>query len=354
MTLEDLGYHTGLEDYRIKHNLGTFGVGRVISEHRERYIVKTERNEFEAEVIGNLWFTARDRSEFPAVGDWVAIAEYAEDKALIHAIFPRKSILERTAVGKFGEKQIIATNIDHALIIQAVDRDFNLNRVERYLAICFNSRIKPMLVFNKTDLISPEELLQILKAVNTRSKNLTVIAISNKTRDGYDDLLKHIVKGTTYCLLGSSGVGKSTLVNNIIGRPLMRTETVSTSTNKGRHVTSHRELFVLENGGLLIDNPGMREVGIADAAEGLESAFQEIGRYSRDCRFKDCTHMHESGCAVIQAVANGQIEKASYENYLKMMKEREFFELSLAEKRKKDKNFGRILKDYKKFKKNNE
>lgn len=354
MLLEDLGYNNDLEEYRNKHNLCSFGVARVISEHRERYMVKTDCREFEAEVIGNLRYTARERPEYPAVGDWVAISEYAEDKVLIHAVFPRKSILQRTAVGKYGEKQIIATNIDYALIMQAVDRDFNLNRIERYLAICYNSGVKPILVFNKTDLITVDELNQILKTVEERIKYVKIIPISNQTKAGYDDLLKHIFKGDTYCLLGSSGVGKSTLINNISGRSQMKTDSISKSTKKGRHVTSHRELFIMDDGGLLIDNPGMREVGIADSAGGIETVHADIARFSGNCRYKNCTHVHETGCAVIQALENGQIDAASYDNYLKMVKESRYFETSQAEKKKREKTFGKIVKDYKRFKKRNE
>jgi ribosome biogenesis GTPase len=273
---------------------------------------------------------------------------------LIHAILPRKNVLERTAVGKYGEKQIIATNIDFALIIQAVDRDFNLNRMERYLTICFNSGIKPMLVLNKIDLINDEELKIIVDSIDKRKLKLPVVAISNETKDGYDELLKLILKGYTYCLLGSSGVGKSTLINNVSGRSLMKTSSISQSTNKGKHVTCHRELFVLDNGGIVIDNPGMREVGIADAADGFEVVFDEIAKYSRKCRFRNCTHIHEDGCAIIEAVETGHIEKSFYENYKKMVREKHHFESSLSDKHKRDKNFSKIVKDYKRFKKQNE
>ena len=354
MGIEDLGYNGDLENYRIKHNLDSFGVGRVISEHKERYTVKSDTDEFEAEVIGNLRFTARDRSEFPAVGDWVAITKFDQDKVLIHAIFPRKNLLERTAVGKYGEKQIIATNIDFALIIQAVDRDFNLNRIERYLTICYNSGIEPILVLSKIDLIDDEELNIILDSVEKRLFKMPVVSISNATRDGYDELFKLFIKGHTYCVLGSSGVGKSTLINNVSGSSLMKTSSISQSTKKGKHVTSHRELFILDNGVIVIDNPGMREIGIADAADGFKIVFDEITRLSQNCRFNNCTHIHENGCAIIQAVENGHIEKSFYENYLKMGKERQYFESSLADKRKKDRNFSKVLKDYKKFRKQNE
>lgn len=352
MKLEDLGYSADLEESRVEQNLDSFAVGRVISEHRERYKVRNEQREFEAELIGSLRFTARGRSDFPAVGDWVAISEYEENKVLIHAIFPRRTVIEREAVGKQGEKQIIATNIDYAFIVQAVDRDFNINRIERYLTICYASAVKPVIILNKTDLIPESQLEDILSSVKERVSEVPVFAISNESRAGYEQVLGHIQKGTTYCLLGSSGVGKSTLMNNLSGRELMQTGSISESTNKGRHVTSHRELIVLDSGGIIIDNPGMREVGIADASAGLDTTFEMIVSLSDQCRFHDCTHVHESGCAIREAVENGEIDQSSYENYLKMEREKQHFESTVAERRKKDKDFGKMVKDVKNVKKN--
>ena len=353
MTLEDLGYNREFENYRRTQNLDSFGVGRVISEHKESYIVKTPENEYDAEVIGNLRFSANERSDFPAVGDWVAISEYDEGKVLIHSTFPRNTIIERQAVGTQGKKQIIATNIDIAFIVQAVDRDFNINRIERYLTICNTSRIKPIIVLNKIDLIDDAELTELIVSVQDRVKQVPVVKLSNETLIGIDRLKESIIKGKTYCLLGSSGAGKSTLLNNLSGKQFMKTNTISISTGKGRHITSHRALLVLENGGILIDNPGMREVGIADSAAGLEITFEAIARLSRDCRFKDCTHTTEIDCAVIAAVESGEIDKSSYKNYLKMEREKEYFESTVAEKRKKNKDLGKMIKNYKKNKKSN-
>jgi ribosome biogenesis GTPase len=353
MTLEDLGYPVDLESYRKDKGLSSFGVGRVISEHKERYLVRTADKEYDAEIIGNFRFAAKQRSDFPAVGDWVAIAEYEEDKALIHAVFPRTTIIERQAVGKQVEKQIIATNIDFAFIVQAVDRDFNINRMERYLTICNTSGVKPLIILNKTDLIAAHELTRLIATIQSRIKQVPVMAISNETLAGIDQLKEQMLKGKTYCLLGSSGVGKSTLLNNLSGRQIMKTNAISTSTHKGRHVTSHRELFVLASGGILIDTPGMREVGVADAATGLEMTFETIVQLAQHCRFKDCTHTTETGCAVLSAVENGEIDQASYENYLKMEREREHFESTTAERRMKDKDFGKMMKNFKKNRKSN-
>ena len=323
-------------------------MGRVISEHKERYIVKTVNGESEAEITGNLRFSAKSREDFPAVGDWVALTMHDSDFSIIHGILPRFSVISRQAVGRFGEIQIIATNIDYALLLQAADRDFNINRLERYLTVCHTSGVNPVIVLSKIDLTDRHRTAELMESIRARIKNVPVIAISNESRDGYDQLEAIIEKGKTYCLLGSSGVGKSTLLNNLSGKPLMQTGAISQSTNKGRHVTSHRELIILENGGILIDNPGMREVGITDSAGGIEITFDLIARYAQRCKFKDCTHTYEKGCSVVEAVGKGEIDEASYDNYLKMEKERAYFESTVAERRKKDKEFGKMLKNYKK------
>lgn len=348
MKLDDLGYNDKIEKSRIENNLEDFDIGRVISEHKERYIVKTEKGEFEAEITGNLRFSAKGREDFPAVGDWVALTMYDSGFSIIHEILPRFSIISRQSVSQFGEVQIIATNIDYAFLIQAVDRDFNINRLERYLTICYSSDVSPIIVLSKTDLIDEQRINGILNDIKLRIKNVPVIAISNETQNGYEAIKKTIEKGKTYCMLGSSGVGKSTLLNNLSGRTIMRTDTISQSTNKGRHVTSHRELIILENGGILVDNPGMREVGIADTTSGLEITFDKIVSLSQNCKFKDCTHTRETGCSILEAVEKGDIDKNSYENYLKLEREKAHFELTVVEKRKKDKELGKIIKNYKK------
>ncbi len=350
MDINDLGYNSFFEKLRNDTELGDFTVGRVVAEHKERYTVRTENAELEAEITGNLRFTASNREDFPAVGDWVALTVYEPDFGVIHKVFPRYSVISRQAVGHSGEVQIIATNVDFAFLVQAVDRDFNINRLERYLTICHSARVKPIVVLTKTDLVETETLSQIKESVNQRIKNIPVVTVSNATREGVDGIIQMIEKGKTYCMLGSSGVGKSTLINNLRGENVMQTDAISTSTGKGRHVTTHRELVVLENGGILIDNPGMREVGVTDVSEGLATTFDSIFEYAKACRYQDCTHTTEAGCAVIDAVSHGHIDQKSYDNYLKMNKEKEFFESSTAERRKRDKDFGKMLKNYKKGK----
>jgi ribosome biogenesis GTPase / thiamine phosphate phosphatase len=346
MKLEDFGYNDRIEKLRIDNNLKEFEIGRVISEHKERYIVKTEKGEFEAEITGNMRFSANGREDFPAVGDWVALITYDSEFAIIHKIIPRLSVISRQAVGQFGEVQIIAANIDFAFIVQAVDRDFNINRLERYLTICNSSKVTPIIILTKTDLINEQSKAAIIESIHHRIKDVPVFAISNETQDGYELLIPIIEKGKTFCMLGSSGVGKSSLLNNLSGRSIMKTGTISKSTSKGRHITSHRELFILENGGILIDNPGMREVGIVDTANGLETTFDIVFSLAQNCKFKDCTHTNEKGCSVIEAFEKGELDKGVFENYKKMQREKAYFETSVIEKKKKEKILGKIVKDY--------
>ena len=352
MTLEDLGYNSEMEVYRKEHSLDSFGIGRVISEHKDRYTVKTDHGEFDAELIGNLRFTATNRNDLPAVGDWVSISEYDENKALIYAVFPRKSSIERKAVGTLGQTQIIATNIDFGLIIQSVNRDFNINRLERYLTICNASKIKPIIVLSKMDLVEKQVLDELMVQIKERIKNVPLFAISNQSKAGIDILKSKLTKGCTYCLLGSSGVGKSTLINTLTGARLMETGKISQRIDRGKHVTSHRSLIVLENG-ILIDNPGMREVGITNISAGLEITFDEILNLAQNCKFNNCTHTSESGCAVLEAIEHEELDANAYINFMKMEKERMHFELNAKERKKKDKDFGKMIKSVQKQRKNN-
>ncbi len=320
--------------------------GRVVAEHKERYIVRTAGREYDAEITGALRFAAESREDYPAVGDRVEITPYDDGFAIIHRILPRTSLLRRQAAGQPGGVQVVAANVDVAFLVQAADRDFNPNRLERYLTLCYDARIQPVILLTKTDLAGRDRTEALMEILRKRIGNVPVAAISNETREGYEILLRLIEKGKTYCLLGSSGAGKSTLLNNLSGEAVMKTGSISESTGKGKHVTSHRELTTLENGGFLIDNPGMREVGIEVAAGGLETTFDAICRLAENCRYGNCTHRGETGCAVTEALRNGLLDEASYENYLRMEREREHYEATTAQKRQKEKSFGKMLKEY--------
>jgi len=353
MTLADFGYNETVDTHVAEKNAEGFQIGRIVSEQKERYSVFTAKGEFEAEITGAMRFSARGREDFPATGDWVLLTLYDNDFAIIHAILPRYSLIKRRAIDQHGEIQVIAANIDYAIIVQAADRDFNLNRIERYLTICNDSGIQSIIVITKIDLYEESKIEEIRRGILGRVKNTPVIFLSNETLSGLDVLKESILKGKTYCLLGSSGVGKSSIINNLSEKEVMKTGEISSLTNKGRHVTSYRELVVLENGGILIDNPGMREVGIADNESGLEKTFDTIAELSDACRFSDCTHTLEAGCAVLDAVRTGGLDRKIYDNYLKMEKEREFFASTKAESHRKDKDFGKMLKNYQKDKKLN-
>jgi ribosome biogenesis GTPase len=353
MTLKDLGLTDDIITWLKENNLPEFSLGRIIQEHRERYIISTGDKELEAEITGNLRFSALSRADFPAVGDWVTISVYDSDFAIIHNILPRKSILERQSVGQYGEKQIISTNIDVAFIIQSIDNNFSINRLERYLSICYSANIEPVLVISKIDLSTENNINDSIKELKTREKEIKYILLSNVTGQGLDLILDSLQKGKTYCVVGSSGVGKSTLINNLLKKDILKTGHISTSTNKGRHITDHRELFILENGGIIIDTPGMRELGITDNIEGIKTTFQEIYSLSLKCKFPDCQHINEKGCAVIEALNKRTIDNNSLDNFKKLQKEQQRFQATVAEKHKKDREFGKMIKNYKKDMKKN-
>lgn len=346
MRLEDLGLTEEYSRLLSGPDLSGFAIGRVTQEHRERYIVSDGENEYEAEITGNLRFSSASREDFPAVGDWVAMTPYESGQAFINKVLPRKSLLARRAAGRPGEVQIIATNIDIAFIVQAISNNFSINRLERYLAICHTAAIEPVLVLSKTDLVTDEEISAALNELEKRGREVRHILLSNVTRDGIDQVLALIRKGKTCCVMGSSGVGKSTLINNLLQRDVLKTGEISHSTNKGRHVTEHRELIILDNGGIVIDTPGMKEVGMTDVEEGVRTTFREIYELAQNCRFPDCSHMNESGCAVLDALESGTLNRGYYENYVKIHKEQERFRVTVAEKHRRDKQFGKLLKNY--------
>lgn len=344
---EDLGYDKFFESSRDKLNLGDFSMARVIAEYKGAYRVKNENGEYLANVTGKQMFNASSREDYPAVGDWVAIAEAGPDRAIIHSILPRKTIIKRKSNGK-NEVQIIATNIYEAFVVESVGRDYNLNRFERYIAIANDGGVNPVIILNKIDLISGEELNAKLTQLKDRFGNIEIILTSIITDEGLADLKSHILGGKTYCFLGSSGVGKSSLINKLVGENIIKTEDIGTSTERGKHVTTSREMYFLENGGMVIDNPGMREIGMTDTNTGVDNLFDEVMILSTKCKYADCTHTNEPGCEIISALKSGQLSKEKYSNYVNLKKEIKYYEMTEQERREKKREFGKFVNKVKK------
>jgi ribosome biogenesis GTPase len=345
--LSQLGFNQELNSCLVKEGVETSEIARVISEHKERYTVINLKGEYDCELLGKLRFSAHSRLDFPAVGDWVVISPYDEEKALIHKVLGRKNVLKRQYVGAEGEYQLIAANIDYAFIVESVNRDFNINRFERYLAICYEADIEPILVLNKLDLLEYSVLKELKEELTKRIPDVAILFTSCESNEGLDLIKEAVQEGKTYCFLGSSGVGKSSLINLISHGKLMKTAEIGRRTNRGKHTTSHRQLLVLEDGGILIDNPGLREVGVADAEKGLETVFTQIVKLGEHCKYRDCSHENETGCAVIRAVEIGEVDKDSYLNYLKLVREKQHYQNTEAEKRRKGKNLAKMIKQVK-------
>lgn len=351
--LETLGFSGKIKELIDLSELDGFELGRVIVEHKERYIVKANDISFQAEITGNMRFSAQSRVDFPAVGDWVKFTKMDEQNVIILEVLPRFSIIERQAVGQLGEIQIIATNIDFAFIVQSVGHDFNLKRLERYLAICHSSKIEPIIVLTKIDLVETDEINKLTNKISDRIKNVEIIPLSSESKTGYERLNTIMQPYKTYCFLGSSGVGKSTIINHLNQDKVLATKSVSTSTNKGRHTTSHRELFILPNKSIVVDTPGMREVGLTDQTEGIELTYEDIVELARQCKYNDCTHTKELGCAVLDAIEDGSLSEEIFNNYHKLKREQEHFSSTVHEKRQRDKEFGKMIKTIKNEKKRN-
>jgi ribosome biogenesis GTPase len=352
MKLEDLGFNDWFRDRFGESNQAEYSIARVVAAHKDTYTIRNEESEMPAEITGKLRFGTRSNLDWPAVGDWVFVQYFDENTlAIIHGIMPRRSLLKRKAAGKKIEHQLIAANIDIAFIMQSVEFDFNLPRLERYLTMAHDGNIKPVILLSKRDLISSKDLTEKTEAIKRANPGYVMIAFSNKTGEELEAIHRLLEKGKTYCLLGSSGVGKTTLINKLLGGDTFAIESVRKKDGKGRHVTARRQMIILEQGGLIIDTPGMRELGNIGVETGLGKTFSDIIDLAQDCRFKNCTHINEPGCAVIRAVKNGELHDKRYQNYLKIRKESEFHEMSYLEKRNKDKKFGKFCKAVMKDKK---
>ena len=343
MELSEIGIDNWLKD-QAGELCGPGGaVARVTAVDRDRYIIRNEHGEMPAELTGKFLFTAQSPTDLPCVGDWVSVRYHDFGAhASIHRILPRKSSLRRKTPGRNIELQMIAANIDVAFIVQSCHFDFNVRRLERYLVMVNEGHIEPLLLLTKTDLISPEALDQLIEKIRYSGIGAGIITLSNVTGEGIDQIREIMAPGKTYCLLGSSGVGKTTLINRLMGDSGLETREVS-DTGQGRHTTTRRQLIMLESGGLLIDMPGMRELGMLGVGEGIDNSFADIRELSRNCRFTDCSHTNEPGCAVRKAMERNELNAEHYQNYLKLKKESDFHELSHVERRKKDRAFGQFV-----------
>jgi ribosome biogenesis GTPase len=349
MRLKDLGLNDWHQERLKESPPFEYSLARVVAVHKDNYTVRNEDTEIPAEITGKLLYGAASNLDLPAVGDWVDVQYFNDSRlAIIHSIRPRKTILKRKVAGKNIDYQVIASNIDTAFIVQSAEFDFNLRRLERYLIMVNDSHIEPVILLSKLDLISPEELNREFSEIKSINPGCKIAAFSNKTGDGLDDIQKVLKRGHTYCLLGSSGVGKTTLINRLIGRNEYVTSTVREKDGRGRHITARRQLIFLEQGGMIVDTPGMRELGTIGVETGLNETFADIVQLGRNCRFKDCTHTAEPGCSVTESVRKGDLPAKRYQNYLKIRKESDYYEMSYLEKRKKDKAFGKMIKTVKK------
>jgi ribosome biogenesis GTPase len=347
MTLEQLGFNEWFFEHAAAQLQPGQSLARVMAVDRDAYLVRGEAQEMPAELTGRFRYTVESEAELPCVGDWLCIQQASPELAIIHAVLPRRSFLRRKRPGKIVDYQMIAANIDTAFVVQSCHYDFNLRRLERYLVACSEGGIEAVIILSKTDLLSPEELDQQFQQIRQAGISTRILPLSSSSGEGLDAFRSQLLPGSSYCLIGSSGVGKSTLINQLMGREALDTSPVSI-TGEGRHTTSRRQLLVQENGAMLIDTPGMREFGLLGTGDGLDESFPEIHELSLDCRFADCTHRDEPGCAVLEAARRDEISEDRYRSYLKLTKESEHHDMSYAEKRKKDKDFGRFIKTYKK------
>lgn len=322
---------------------------RVISQEKGLYKLRSGTELKSAVVSGKYRYETQTVSDYPAVGDYV-IAEWPKDgsNAVITGLFPRKSCFIRKAAGTGKQEQVVAANIDTAFLCMSLNNNFNIRRLERYLSVAYDSGAAPVVVLTKSDLCSHVES-KITEAQNA-APGVDVLAISSLDED-YEAVMKYILPGKTVAFIGSSGVGKSTLINKLTGTDSLSTGEIGND-DKGRHTTTHRELITLQNGAFVIDTPGMRELGMWDSGDGIDTAFADIEALSRACKYADCTHTSEPGCAVLKALANGTLDAARLASYRKLKTENDYAADNsryLEAKRTKFKEIARINKTGRKY-----
>ena len=321
LTLEDYGWNSSLAEAFAPHAAEGFEAGRVSLQHNKIYMLYTASGETWAEATGRLRYHARGAEDLPAVGDWVVIrrVEDEEGKAKIYEILPRRSKFSRKAAGRETQEQIVAANVDTVFLVTGLDNDFNPRRIERYLIMAWESGAEPVVVLNKADLVEDAE--EKREQVERVAPGAPVLLLSAKRGEGVEQILPFTGRGRTVALMGSSGVGKSTLVNRLLGSDVQRTQEVRAGDERGRHTTTHRELFVMPTGGIILDTPGMRELQLLVSERGLRETFEDIEEVTLRCRFTDCRHENEPGCRIREALAGGTLDSERYRNYQKMQAE---------------------------------
>jgi len=319
---------------------------RVVTMSRDQYVVSCGNSDIPAEVTGKLRFSATGPEDLPTVGDWVYAQIFDKgDFAVIHDILPRKNCLRRKMAGKKVDHQIIGANIDTAFLVQSLDHDYNLRRLERYLVAIMDARIEPVILLSKEDLLGDQELAEKQEEIRSTIPGIDMVSFSTLDNVSVEKIRKKMTPGKTYCLLGSSGVGKTTLLNRLTGEDSFRTHEVRKSDSRGRHTTTRRQLIILPDGAILVDNPGMREFANIGVSDGIDKTFEDISQIASLCRFRDCTHTTEKGCAILSALESGEISRERYDNFMKIKRESAFHQMSYLEKRRRDRQFGKMCRD---------
>ena len=323
-----------------------FAPGRVALEHKNLFRVYTRHGEVFAEISGKLRHEATSRRDLPAVGDWVVIRTQPEGgRAMIHAVLPRRTCFARKIVGSRTEEQIVGANVDTVFLLTSLNQDFSLRRIERYLLIAWESGANPIIVLSKSDLC--EGVADSINEMQAVARGVPIHAVSVVTGSGLQDIAQYFKRGQTVALIGSSGVGKSTLINHLAGVDHLKVQAVREGDDRGRHTTTHRELILLPAGGLVLDTPGMRELQLFDGDDSLQLIFDDIEVLAARCYFSDCGHQDEPRCMVREALVAGTIDTARYESYEKLQKELKYMarrkdKLSEIAEKKKWKKLSRL------------
>ena len=318
---------------------------RILSQEKGFYRIISDKGKKLAEVSGKFQFQTTVSSDYPAVGDFVLVNwNESGNSAIIESLLPRKSAFIRKAAGGSQQEQVVAANIDIVFLCMALNNDFNLRRMERYISIAWDSGAMPVVVLTKSDLC--DDLEQKLAEVSTISFGVDVLVTTSTEENGYEELLPFISEGKTIAFIGSSGVGKSTLINRLLGKELLKTNGLRND-DKGRHTTTHRELFLLPSGGMVIDTPGMREFGMWDNDTGIERTFMDIEQLAAQCKFRNCTHTNEPGCAIQKALTTGKLEINRWQSYQKLKAENDYMEDKesyMLAKGKREKEISKLIK----------